>query len=57
MSVGTKRDFRERTRSTPLTPALSSQDFKEMGVLGGEGETRRDLDPGRPAEFLLRTLP
>ena len=61
MSLGTKRDFRERTGSTPphppLTPALSPQDFQEMEVLGGEGESRRDLDPGRRAEFLLRTLP
>ena len=41
----------------PLTPTLSPKDLQEVEVFGGEGETRGDLDPGRRAEFLLRTLP
>ncbi len=41
----------------PLTPTLSPKDLQETEVVGGEGETRGDLDPGRRAKFLLRTLP
>ena len=40
-----------------LTLTLSPKDLQEAEVFGGEGETRGDLDPGRRAKFLLRTLP
>ena len=41
----------------PLTPTRSPKDLQEAEVFGGAGETRGDLDPGRRAKFLLRTLP
>ena len=41
----------------PPHPDPLPQRPPKSGVLGGEGETRRDLDPGRRVEFLLRTLP